>query len=69
MTVKELKKTLEAFSEDAIIIIPNDNPYEDAPYMRMTRVSKGVNELDGYVILDNCSTEDPMEEQNGSERN
>lgn len=55
MTVKELKEKLEQFDDSLIVLIPNAgwHPYSMMPLeIPATSVSRGVNELDGCVIID-----------------
>lgn len=55
MTVKELKEKLEQFDDNLIVLIPNAgwHPYSiDPPEIPATGVCRGVNELDGCVIID-----------------
>lgn len=58
MTVKELKEKLEQMPDDYIVLIDAD-PYNDFPYTEATCVTRGFNELDGYVLID-----DYIEEEN-----
>ena len=56
MTVKELKEKLEQFPESCIVLIPNENLYKDIKpsfYVVAENVSRGVNEMDGCVFIDN----------------
>lgn len=55
MTVKELKEKLEQFPDNCVVLIPNRGwrPYLIQPTMiPATSVTTGVNEFDGYVIID-----------------
>ena len=55
MTVRELIEKLEQFPENMVILIPNCgwHPFSPDPTMiRATGVALGVNEFDGYVIID-----------------
>lgn len=56
MTVKELKEELNKLPDHCKVFIPNPEYHaalEGHPYINITHVSKGVNELDSIVILDN----------------
>lgn len=57
MTVKELRKKLEQFPDNYIVLI-NADPYNDFPYTQATCVARGVNELDGCVLIDDYVEED-----------
>ena len=64
MTVKELKKKLEEFDDDFIILVPNAgwHPYSiTPPEIPATSVSRGINELDGYVIIDDYEEDEDDE--------
>lgn len=55
MTVKELKEKLEQFDDRLIVLVPNCgwHPYSiDPPEIPAKSVSRGVNEMDGCVIID-----------------
>ena len=55
MTVKELKEKLEQFPENCVVLVPNENLYKDFTpkwYVVATNVARGINEMDGYVIID-----------------
>lgn len=55
MTVRELIEKLEQFDDNLIVLVPNAgwHPYSIAPpEIPATSVSRGVNELDGCVIID-----------------
>ena len=55
MTVRELIEKLEQFDDNLVVLIPNAgwHPYSiDPPEIPATSVSRGVNELDGCVIID-----------------
>lgn len=55
MTVRELKEKLEQFDDDLIVLVPNAcwHPHSINPIeIPATSVSRGVNELDGCVIID-----------------
>lgn len=55
MTVKELKEKLEQFPESCIVLIPNENLYKDQNllfYVVAENVSRGVNEMNGCVFID-----------------
>jgi hypothetical protein len=61
MTVKELKERLEQFPENCVVLIPNCgwHPYSiDPPEIPAKSVTRGVNELDGCVIIDDYEEED-----------
>lgn len=51
MTVKELKEELNNFPDDYDVIFPIDGCH----YSRVEKVSKGFNELDGFIIIDDCN--------------
>ena len=54
MTVKELKKKLDQFSENYVVLIPCEDP-DRAKYFPFTpakHISQGFNELDGCIIID-----------------
>lgn len=57
MTVKELKEKLEQMPDNYIVLIDAD-PYNDFPYTEVTSVTKGFNELDGCVFIDDYVEED-----------
>ena len=55
MTVKELIEKLEQLPENCMVLIPNENLYKDRNaffYVRAENVSRGINEMDGCVIID-----------------
>ena len=55
MTVRELIEKLEQFDDNLIVLVPNAgwHPYSiTPPEIPATSVSRGVNELDGCVIID-----------------
>ena len=55
MTVRELKEKLEQFPENCVVLVPNGNLYKDfIPkwYVVATNVVRGVNEMEGFVIID-----------------
>lgn len=61
MTVRELKEKLEQFDDNLIVLIPNAgwHPYSiTPPEIPATSVSRGVNELDGCVIIDDYEEEE-----------
>lgn len=61
MTVRELKERLEQFPENCIVLIPNENLYKDFMpnwYVVAKHVGRGVNEMDGCVIIDDYEEED-----------
>jgi hypothetical protein len=61
MTVRELKDKLNEFDDDLIVLIPNAgwHPYSiTPPEIPATGVSRGVNELDGCVIIDDYEEDD-----------
>jgi len=53
MTVKELKKKLEQFPENCVVMIPGCGRYVHA-----THVGIGFNEMDGCVIIDDYVEDD-----------
>lgn len=61
MTVKELKEKLNQFDDYLIVMIPNreygsgDSMFPDTPALH---ISQGVNELDGYVFIDDYEEQD-----------
>ena len=61
MTVKELKEKLNQFPDNLIVMIPNENLYRLAkpvwavPALNVTR---GCNEADGCLFIDNYVEED-----------
>ena len=64
MTVKELKEKLEQFDDNLIVLIPNAgwHPYSiDPPEIPATSVSRGVNEMDGCVIIDDYEEDEDEE--------
>ena len=55
MTVHELKEKLEQFPENCVVLVPNENLYRDPIakwYVVAENVARGVNEMDGCVIID-----------------
>lgn len=54
MTVKELKEKLEQFPENYTVMIPDPewHPSKSFPYVYVTCVARGVNEMDNCVIID-----------------
>ena len=61
MAVKELKEKLEQFDDNLIVMIPNIdwNPYNNSHHdVLATHVSRGVNEFDGCVFIDDYIEED-----------
>lgn len=61
MTVKELKEKLEQFPDNYIVLI-DANPLNGFPYTKATCVTKGFNELDGCVLIDDYIEDDYIEE-------
>lgn len=64
MTVKELKERLEQFPENCVVLVPNENLYRDSIpkwYVVAENVGRGVNEMDGYVIIDDYVEDDDEE--------
>lgn len=59
MTVGELKEKLNQFSDDLIVMIPNSD-FHHTPIFSVpaTNVSRGVNEMDGCVFIDNYEEDD-----------
>ena len=60
MTVKELKELLNKFDDNLIVMIPN-RYWEEAgqPYeVPILSVAQGVNEFDGYLLIDDYIAED-----------
>ena len=61
MTVKELKETLEQFDDNLIVMIPNmdwtpfNNKFQSVP---ATSITRGVNEMDGCIFIDDYVEED-----------
>ena len=61
MTVKELKEKLEQFPENYVVLVPNENLYRDPIaqwFVVAEHVARGVNEMDGCVIIDDDVEED-----------
>ena len=61
MTVKELKEKLNEFDDNLVVLIPNMDwtPYNDKFHSVIaTSVTRGVNELDGCVFIDDYVEED-----------
>jgi hypothetical protein len=62
MTVKELKEKLEQFPDNYIVIVTADWETRKRnnwfPYAEATGVLKGVNELDGTVLIDDYVEDD-----------
>lgn len=54
MTIGELKEKLDQFPDDLIVVIPTNitNAKNKAGYTVAHNVSRGVNELDGVVFID-----------------
>ena len=64
MTVKELKEKLEQFPENCVVLVPNENLYRNPVakwHVVAENVARGVNEMDGCVIIDDY-VEDEDEE-------
>ena len=60
MTVKELRRKLCEFDDNAIVLIPNSGLYRfSSPiwYVPAFTVTRGINELDGYVFIDSFDEE------------
>lgn len=49
MTVGELKEKLSQFPDDLLVLYPS----ELCGYCEVSHISKGINEFDGLVFLDN----------------
>jgi hypothetical protein len=58
MTVKELKEELDKLPCHCGVFIANPDDAKKIPYIEVTHVSKGINELDGIVILDKYEEDD-----------
>lgn len=61
MTVKELKEKLEQFPENCVVLVPNENLYRDSIakwYVVAKNVTRGVNEMNGVVIIDDYVEDD-----------
>lgn len=64
MTVRELKEKLERFPENCVILIQTTDYVvkEDGigyfPYVPVTSVTAGCNELDGYIFIDDYSEDE-----------
>ena len=61
MTVRELKEKLEQFPENCVVLVPNENLYMDRNalfYVVAKNVARGVNEMDGCVIIDDYVEDD-----------
>ena len=54
MTVRELIEKLEQFPENCVVMIPDPDwsPSKSCPYIHATSAARGVNEMDGVVIID-----------------
>ena len=54
MTVRELIEKLKQFPENCVVMIPDPEwrPSKNCPYVHITNVAQGVNEMDGVVIID-----------------
>lgn len=54
MTVKELKAKLEQFPENCEVMIPDPDwrPSKAWPYVHVGSVTRGVNEIDMCVFID-----------------
>lgn len=56
MTIKQLKEELDKFPEDLIVMVPNSDLHRSPRpiwFLPATGVSRGVNEGDGLVFIDN----------------
>ena len=63
MTVKELKEKLEQFPDNCIVLIPNANKDQNPSiYVVVENVARGVNEMDGCVIIDDYIEEEVEDE-------
>ena len=60
MTVRELIEKLEQFRQDLEVMIPDPEwrPSKSCPYVHITNVAQGVNEMDGVVIIDDYVEDD-----------
>lgn len=62
MTVKELKEELNHFPDNCKVYIDNPDGYRSLPpyppYVEIKNVSRGVNEMDMMVILDDYEEDD-----------
>ena len=60
MTVRELIEKLEQFPENCVVMIPNPDwrPSMNCPYIHATSAARGVNEMDGCVIIDDYAEDD-----------
>ena len=56
MTVKELIKELTKFPDNLLVCYPSEDNQTD--YASVLNVTRGVNELDGIVLLDDYVEED-----------
>ena len=64
MTVRELIEKLEQFPENCVVLVPNENLYRDSPakwYVVAEHVARGVNEMDGCVIIDDYEEDEDEE--------
>ena len=56
MTVHELKEKLEQFPENYVVLVTADAEtrrlHDGFPYVQAEHVGRGLNELDGCVIID-----------------
>ena len=65
MTVRELKERLEQFPENCVVMTPNENLYKDRNaffYVPAENVSRGINEMDGCVMIDGYVEDEDEEE-------
>lgn len=61
MTVKELKEKLNQFDDNLIVMIPNTDwkPYDRSfQYIPANSVTRGFNEIDGLIFIDDYQEED-----------
>lgn len=56
MTVRELKEKLKQFPDNYIVLVTADvetrKSHDGFPYIQAEHVGRGINELDGCVIID-----------------
>lgn len=55
MTVKEFKEKLNEFDDNLVVMIPNmDWALNGVGAIPATSISRGINEFDGCVFIDDC---------------
>lgn len=58
MRVKELKELLSKFDDNLIVFIPNSFDVDKPDYIELLHASRGINEMDGMLILDDYEEDD-----------